>query len=310
MSFSVIFPFLDMQLFKDIVHDVYQNLGRCGAPRRMLAYGILASLLSEFCTTPLASVNPESYQTSMLQCKKHVEVAMSQLDIFLPPSYENIVALVLGATSAIEVGKPSLAWVMSSSAAGLCQHLGYHRHQTMKDDTEEERGSKIHLFWLIYMMDKILALRLGRASAIQDWDISLPFVIGTGTMQPGTDGKQMLSYWIKVARVQGQTYEKLFSPAAFLNSTDERTRTAVELVNAMNQAWYERGEASVMEFAGVRHKNGLSAPSPTIINSSPNDTEIPSRRKHKSFAQQIFITTADADEYMKSRSLEASYFAR
>jgi hypothetical protein len=277
----------------------------------MLAYGLLSSLLSEFCTTPLASANPESYQTSMLQCKKHVEVAMSQLDIFLPPSYENIVALVLGATLAIEIGKPSLAWVMSSSAAGLCQHLGYHRHQTMKDDTEEERGSKIHLFWLIYMMDKILALRLGRASAIQDWDISLPFVIstGTGAMQQGADGKQMLSYWIKVARIQGQAYEKLFSPAAFLNSTEERTRTAVELVNAMNQAWYERGDASVMEFAGVRHRNGLSAPNPAIINSSPNETEIPSRRKYKSFAQQIFSTTPDADEYMQSKSLEASSFA-
>lgn len=51
-----------------------------------------------------------------------------------------------------------------------------------------------------------------------------------------------LVYWIKVAQVQGSTYEKLFSPAAFLKSDEERARICVDLVNQLDQAWTARGE--------------------------------------------------------------------
>jgi len=58
------------------------------------------------------------------------------------------------------------------------------------------------------------------ASIIQDFDIELPFLD-----ENSYQGVEMLAYWVKVARVQGQTYEKLFSPAAFLRTPEERTRT-------------------------------------------------------------------------------------
>jgi hypothetical protein len=58
-----------------------------------------------------------------------------------------------------------------------CQSLGYHRIQTMKNDTEDERMGKIFLFWHVYTMDKALSLRLGRPSFIQDWDMSLPYPV-------------------------------------------------------------------------------------------------------------------------------------
>jgi hypothetical protein len=154
-------------------------------------------------------------------------------------------ALLLGSSYAIEMCKPSLCngknlcartvcktytdfvhltLVMMSAAAGLCQSLGFHRYSSMKDDSEEDRNCKIHVFWMIYMFDKTMSLRLGRASIIQDFDIELPFLEG-GASQ----GREMLAYWVKVARVQGQTYEKLFSPAAFLRSPEERTRIGKKL---------------------------------------------------------------------------------
>jgi hypothetical protein len=55
----------------------------------------------------------------------------------------------------------------------LGQDLGYHRYQTMKDDSKEDRETKIYIFWMIYFFDKSMSLRLGRASFIQDFDISL-----------------------------------------------------------------------------------------------------------------------------------------
>jgi hypothetical protein len=44
---------------------------------------------------------------------------MSQLELYLPATYENILALLLATTFAMELCKPSLCWVMISSAAGL-----------------------------------------------------------------------------------------------------------------------------------------------------------------------------------------------
>lgn len=268
-----------MKSLRAIIEDVHNNPRTCGASRRLLAFGVLHSLFSEFHTFPLPGMDAENYRNYVVQCKIQIEVAMSQLDIFMPATYENAMALLLGSACAIEMCKPSACWVMISVAASLCQNMGYHRWQTMKDDSEEERKSKIHMFWMIYMFDKTMSLRMGRASVIQDWDISLPFVTDSGaTGDAGRDGDNMLAYWIKTARVQGQTYEKLFSPAAFLKAPEERTRTAVELVNGMNQAWYERGSATAADMSSKYAAANIGMQKPVHKNLSPNDTELPSTR--------------------------------
>lgn len=188
-------------------------------------------------------------------------------------------------------------------AAGTSQNLGYHRYQTFQNDEEDERNSKVHVFWMIYMFDKQLSLRLGRASVIQDWDMSLPLI--TSTPSPASmpiEASQMMAYWIKVAKVQGQTYEKLFSPSAFLKSPEERLSTAVELVNAMNQAWYERGEASIMDLRPGITGEDVSKRQKVAM-ASPNDTEIPSKRRR--LIQQPPGTSIPPDEYIQGRSMHA-----
>jgi hypothetical protein len=115
----------------------------------------------------------------------------------------------------------------------------------MKDDTEEQRSAKIHAFWFIYMLDKNLSLRLGRASSIQDYDMSLPYPNASQSAShiiPMAPVRDTLVYWIKVAQIQGSTYEKLFSPAAFSKSEEERARICVDLVDQLDQAWGARKE--------------------------------------------------------------------
>ncbi|KAF1850792.1 uncharacterized protein K460DRAFT_361562 [Cucurbitaria berberidis CBS 394.84] len=255
VSSLVVFPFLKMENLETIIEDAYHNPSSCGPARRVLAYGVMASLFTEFRSYPMVNMDVTNFGAYAIMCRKHIEVAMSELDLFMPASYENIMALLIGSAEAIEICKPSLCWAMISCAAGLCQSLGYHRINTMVNDTTEMRKSKIQIFWMIYMFDKTLSVRLGRASVIQDWDISLPFDLPDDG-SPGDSEGQLLAYWVKVARVQGQTYEKLFCPAAFLKSPAERTRTAVELVDAMNLAWFERGEGNVTDFPVPRDYNG------------------------------------------------------
>jgi hypothetical protein len=305
MAFAIVFPFLQMANLKDIFHDAYHNAGSCSAARRVLAYGVMENLFTEFRAFPLVNMDVGNFQTFAAISKRHTEVALSQLDIFMPPTYENIMALVLGSAQAIEMCKPSRCWIMISCAAGLCQNLGYHRINTMANDSLEDRNAKIHIFWMIYMFDKTLSLRLGRSSVIQDWDISLPFVVPNEPGYNSSEGSTMLSYWIKVARVQGLTYEKLFCPAAFLKSTEERTRTAIELVKAMNQAWYERGYATATDFSGLDHHFQMVSQKLAGLQNSPNETPLPSQ--HKRYVHRSNGKGPDASEYIQGMLLRLSH---
>ncbi|KAF1912991.1 fungal-specific transcription factor domain-containing protein [Ampelomyces quisqualis] len=285
MSLGVIFPFLRMKNFHAIIDDAYHNPSQCGALRRMLAFGALHIIFEEYAAFPPPGMNSGDNRTYIVQCQLQIEVAMSQLDMFMPASYENIMALMLGGSWAVEMCKPSLTSMMVSIAARLCQTLGYHRYQTMKDDSDEDRNTKTQMFWIIYLFDKTLSLRTGRPSFIQDWDISLPFFNNADVVNDVPDRNQMLTYWVKLARVQGQTYEKLFSPAAFLRSHEERSQTVVELVDYLNEAWYERGDARITDLTLTDQFLQQSA----LRNRSPNETELPSRRKRSTHG----LTEAD-----------------
>ncbi|KAG9195315.1 hypothetical protein G6011_00436 [Alternaria panax] len=285
MAFAVVFPFLRMANLQEIFHEAYNNPETCSAARRMLTFGVLENVFNEFRVFPLANMDATNYYTYATICRRQTEVALSQLTMCLPASFENIMALVLGAAQAVEKCRPSLCWTMISSAADLCQSLGYHRINTMVNDNPEDKQMKIHTFWMIYMLDKTLSLRLGRSSILQDWDISLPFVVSNDSNDKNVKSSNMLSYWVKVARVQGLTYEKLFCPAAFLKSTEERTRIALELVNTLNQAWYERGDASLVDLSQPSSIFNFASQRPSMIGHTPKETPLPSQYKryvHKS----------------------------
>ncbi|CAI6230604.1 unnamed protein product [Periconia digitata] len=294
MSFAIVFPFLSMKNMKAGLKETYDNLGEASVGSRLLLFGVLYNLFLEFASYPVLEPRVQGYRRYAITCRTQMEIAMSQLDIYLPPSYDNILALLIGSAYAIEMCKPSLCWILNSNAAQLCQVLGYHRIQTMTNDTEEERNGKIHIFWFIYLMDKTLSLRLGRASVIQDWDMSLPYPVVdhdherfSALVQMGNKGNSMLLYWIKVAQIQGKTYEKLFSPAAFCKSPEERAQTAKELVEEMNHIWAERGEASVFDLffvegwkSPVQEEAMLSPLAYLGLPPDPNMLRLPSRRDH------------------------------
>jgi hypothetical protein len=177
----------------------------------------------------------------------------------------------VGTACAVEMCKPLLAWVLVSNAAERCQELGYHRFEAMKDDSEEQQRSKIHLFWMIYMFDKQLSLRLGRASQLQDWDMSLHLFIAKGASVNGFEGGDMLLYWAKVARIQGQIYERLYSPGAFSKTSTKRSQIADALMKALHTAWREKSATSVVNIT-----NPLDSPA----------TDVPCKRKRSSYEEE------------------------
>lgn len=106
-------------------------------------------------------------------------------------------------------------------ATQLCLTLGYHR-QPLADDRESKASS---LFWFAYMLDKGLALRLGRPSTIKDCDITNPPHTMSRSDMP-YPWFEALGLWVSHAEVQGLVYEQLYSADGLARPPDARAESA------------------------------------------------------------------------------------
>ncbi|KAK3337810.1 hypothetical protein B0T19DRAFT_438446 [Cercophora scortea] len=175
------------------------------------------------------------------QCRDNIETALSNIPLLFPARMENIEALLLGATYAIETSKFSLAWQLNTSASMMCQTLGYHRLPDNANDKTND--AKSALFWFAYMLDKGLALRFGRSSVIQDYDVTMPKAMGRH-MQVSDPWKVVLNLWIAHSELQGKAYEQLYSPAALARPLEQRLESARLLVDAMKELVKDTDELS------------------------------------------------------------------
>ncbi|RSL43277.1 hypothetical protein CEP54_015151 [Fusarium duplospermum] len=153
-------------------------------------------------------------------CRSNLGNAISRLPLFLPASMEMIAALTLGALNSVEDSKASRAWTLLSNALSLCQTLGYHRLGNPRGGTGSDQNIQKQLFWAVFGYESGLSLRLGRSSGIRDSDIVTPVDLN----EP---------HFIKVARVQRQVYDQLYSPASLLAGAEDRYQACQTLSQAM-----------------------------------------------------------------------------
>ncbi|KAF2653198.1 hypothetical protein K491DRAFT_662381 [Lophiostoma macrostomum CBS 122681] len=153
-------------------------------------------------------------------CQCNLETALANINLLIPACKENVQALLMGASYAIDISKPSLAWPLNAAACHLCLSLGYHRQERTPGEDEDQQGRRSVLFWAVYIFDKALSLRLGRPSVLQDYDITL-----SRTLQPIKEfGHHIdnIQTWLVHAEVQGKMYEDLFSPRAMKRDLEQR----------------------------------------------------------------------------------------
>ncbi|KAI8400669.1 hypothetical protein FOFC_19517 [Fusarium oxysporum] len=195
--------------------------------------------------SPDASSREEYRKLSQL-CRDNLETAMNKFNVLAPPSLENVEAFLLGAIYAIEVSQPMLAWQLVSGAGGICQTLGWHQLVPNSDSTTDR---KISLFWLTYLLDKGLSLRLGRPAVIHDDEITLPERFDKADVPSGW--RDLLTQWIRHSRLVGRAYQDLYSPSALRKSTQERGERARNLIAAlkriMDDSLMPLGQAHLME---------------------------------------------------------------
>ncbi|KAI1190689.1 fungal-specific transcription factor domain-containing protein [Nemania serpens] len=183
----------------------------------ILANSYLSYIFSEYITV----TGEHGFQDYYRRCRQNAQLALSQLPFLLPATVEAVAALTLGASYAVESSKATLAWTYISYAANLCQTLGLHRAagEEPNNGTHETRGD---LFWIVYLLEKSLSLRLSRPSSFRDADITAPF-------PSNADNRRCA----QASRIQGDIYDQLYSPAGLAAFATQRGEMAQALASEL-----------------------------------------------------------------------------
>ncbi|KFY26996.1 hypothetical protein V493_03750 [Pseudogymnoascus sp. VKM F-4281 (FW-2241)] len=159
---------------------------------------------------------PENKAAELLRyssmCRTNFERALEKLHLLIAPSLETCQALTLGAFFALEFARPSLCLRLTSTAAQMCQDLGYHRLPADKIENPQLRSKKL-LFWGVHALDKAMSTRIGRTSIIQDCDIST--TLPAYPVNPAYNSWHAISLcWIEFAKFQGRLFSELYTVSA------------------------------------------------------------------------------------------------
>jgi hypothetical protein len=154
-------------------------------------------------------------------CRKNVDTAVHCLKICIDPSLEACQALSVGAALAMESGKVSTAWRLTSTASRMCLDLGLHRLPSGEDgDLPRKRIT----FWYVYSMDKGLSFNFGRTPTIHDYDITVDRP--TWPTDVEESWAPLYQGMLEFSILQGDIYEQLFSVSAVRQPTDIRVARA------------------------------------------------------------------------------------
>ena len=184
---------------------------------------------------------------------------------------------------------------MISTAVRYCQMLGYHRESTFKNSKDENSSSKRRVFWTIYVFDKTMSLLLGRASYLQDFDMDVK------PPAPSSDPKicpwdEAFCSMIELAGIQGDTYNKLYSPSAMKHSSSERLKDIKRLKLAIEEC--KRGRDKVL--------NPLSYSSPKD-SSHTNSFQIDYSKADQPQIHELSLKTWDILYYSVLTSILRAY---
>ncbi|KPM45557.1 hypothetical protein AK830_g946 [Neonectria ditissima] len=167
-------------------------------------------------------------------CEQTLNLSIETYDILAVPSFENVLALTLVVIKAQNESKPMLCCTLVAAAASHCQMLGYHRETTYSNGRLENAENKRRIFWSLYLFDKNMSLILGHASKMQDFEIDAQYpCLSADPARIAWD--KWFTMAIKLARVQGQIFDRLYSASALKAPVAVREERISELDTVLRQ---------------------------------------------------------------------------
>ncbi|KIW06934.1 hypothetical protein, variant 1 [Verruconis gallopava] len=233
VMFDLLVNWMSLPRLTDFCKSVFFSVDEYPPSTAIIVFGNLFWLFEEFSWRAPDEQEKNEFRQCADLCRTNFETSVSSLDIFLPATPENVEALLMAAMHGIDTSRLNVSWKLKSVALTLAQTLGWHRAQSVKDVDKDTRVRQEKMFYFLYVLDKGLSLRLGRASFFQDYDIDLPYP-ELGDDDLGRACTEEYRLFIQVARVQGLIYEQLYSPGALRENTETRIHRAQMLVDQLN----------------------------------------------------------------------------
>ncbi|KAL2831518.1 hypothetical protein BDW59DRAFT_182171 [Aspergillus cavernicola] len=211
-----------------------------------------------FCECSKAVTNKETkqdYDAQAFICAANLETVLANLHFHQPTNMDFIYAMGMASMYCLQKSKPSAAWNFINSASLMIQALGLQHNVPVGIEGPEEKAQRRDLFWIIYMTEKMLSLRLGRPSTFRDQDITLT---RPGMQRPsGSFLAELAPGWINMASIQGRIYDDVYSPGALMQPLHIRIyrarALAAELKTAMQhtQGIHDHYKASKGQVLGL-----------------------------------------------------------
>ncbi|KAJ4027050.1 hypothetical protein NW752_002011 [Fusarium irregulare] len=191
--------------------------------------GIMRLLLREFIITEHPLSKEHDLKALKAQAERNFDLGLETFETLTVPSFENVVVLTTAVLKIQNESKPVLARTLVNAGLSHCQMLGYHREVTYQKDQSGFAENKRRLFWTLYVMDKTNSIHLGNASRVQDIEVDAhwPSVPDDLAEKPWIE---LFHLVIRLAKIQGLIFDKLYSVAALQSPAVERRQWIDSLV--------------------------------------------------------------------------------
>ena len=200
-------------------------------------YALRNTVYASGCRIVLSKDHTTSFSDAQVQGWQYFENALSVLmELELAPTGLSAVQALTTMTFYVEgLGSPALEYMLCANAARLAQAKGLHRQPSRSWRLpESEIIQRNWLFWTIYCIEKLIAYRSGRPSAIDDDDITcqVPSSVVAGSAM----NLEVLTAYVHHAQISSMISRKLASAKAFQNSPSVLIQTVQELSQQL-QHW-------------------------------------------------------------------------
>jgi hypothetical protein len=127
---------------------------------------------------------------------------------------------------------PQSVYILTAAAARLAYGIGLHRNFKDLRFSQKEIDQRRNVFWIVYFLDKSVALRLGHPSTILDDDIGVDLPAGNNLIEKQPDGSKryhIFRHQVQLAMIESRVYTELYSVRAQNKPPLDRLRSVGEL---------------------------------------------------------------------------------
>jgi hypothetical protein len=248
-SVQTIFPILDKQRYFRLTTEYLANPVEANPSWTALFHAVLAS----GCRAALADETTDGFQESGSEAWGFFKNAMAMEAQLMHRRTDLMAVQAFAVMTVFAQGMASpqrLEYTLCSIAARLSQTLGLHQNSPSEWNlTNEEQCERNMTFWIVYCLDKTIALRCGRPCIFDDDDISCdgPRPCGTTDLDCAIVSSEVstapsfnfLLGYSELARMCGIVSKRLYSARALGKSCKDLVHVATLLLGNL-EVWRQK----------------------------------------------------------------------